>query len=269
MKKNFPQKKAVVVENTDLISRQTFVKMAIGGLGVCYAAAVGYPVYRYLGHYVEKAQSGAAISEVLLKDALKLPKGASMIFKFGAKTCILIHHLDDAWVALDAVCTHLGCTVDYEVGKDRIHCACHGGVYNARTGANVSGPPPRPLKKYGVQIVTDGALVTASETPPKEPELVLKDAAKLPMGSAMSFEIKDRPCLLIHHANNEFVALDGTCTHKGCKVKYQPDKNRVFCPCHAGVFDPDNGTVVSGPPPAPLHKFRLKVNNDDVVIFLS
>ena len=64
------------------------------------------------------------------------------MFKFGTAPAMLIHHEDGRWVAMTAVCTHLGCTVQYEPQADRIHCACHGGVYNAYTGANVSGPPP-------------------------------------------------------------------------------------------------------------------------------
>ena len=61
---------------------------------------------------------------------------------------------------MTAVCTHLGCTVQYEAQADRIHCACHGGVYNAYTGANVSGPPPKPLKLFKVAVGTDGVQVS-------------------------------------------------------------------------------------------------------------
>ena len=53
---------------------------------------------------------------------------------------------------MTAVCTHLGCTVQYEPQADRVHCACHGGVYNPYTGANVSGPPPKPLTIYKVAV---------------------------------------------------------------------------------------------------------------------
>ena len=59
-----------------------------------------------------------------------------------------------------AVCTHLGCTVQYEPQADRIHCACHGGVYNAYTGANVSGPPPKPLKLFKVAVSDIGVKVS-------------------------------------------------------------------------------------------------------------
>ncbi len=73
---------------------------------------------------------------------------------------MLIHHEDGRWIALTAVCTHLGCTVQYEPQTDRIHCACHGGVYNAYTGANVSGPPPKPLKLFKVAVNETGVEVS-------------------------------------------------------------------------------------------------------------
>src|ERR1039458_5417045 len=83
-----------------------------------------------------------------------------LMFKFGAAPAMLIHHADGRWVALTAVCTHLGCTVQYEPQADRIHCACHGGVYNAYTGANVSGPPPKPLKLFKVAVNEAGVDVS-------------------------------------------------------------------------------------------------------------
>ena len=112
----------------------------------------GYPIYRYLASPEEMASSATAVKEVSLKDAQKLPAGSVLMFKFGTSPAMLIHHADGTWASLSAVCTHLGCTVQYEPQADRIHCACHGGVYNAYTGANVSGPPPKPLKKFNVVV---------------------------------------------------------------------------------------------------------------------
>lgn len=133
-------------------SRRTFVKVAIGGVTLAYAAAIGYPVYRYLASSVEKSVAESAVTDVSLPDADKLPKGSVLMFKFGSRPALLIHHEDDSWVALDAVCTHLGCTVAFDKANNRIHCACHGGVYDANTGENISGPPPRPLKKYALKV---------------------------------------------------------------------------------------------------------------------
>jgi len=145
--------------NGEARTRRAFL-MAAGAAGVCYAAALGYPVYRYLASPDEMALSASAVTEVTLKDAQKLPSGSALMFKFGPSPAVLIHHTDGRWIALSAVCSHLGCTVQYEPQMDRIHCACHGGVYNAYTGANVSGPPPKPLKLFKVAVNETGVEVS-------------------------------------------------------------------------------------------------------------
>ena len=35
---------------------------------------------------------------------------------------------------------------------DVVECPWHGGQFNVRTGARVSGPPPEPLRTYRVQV---------------------------------------------------------------------------------------------------------------------
>jgi cytochrome b6-f complex iron-sulfur subunit len=145
-----------LVEETNDKTTRRFFLAAAGAAGVAYAAALAYPIYRYLASPEEMALSATAVTEVTLKDAQKLPLGSVLMFKFGTAPAMLIHHEDGRWVSMTAVCTHLGCTVQYEPLADRIHCACHGGVYNAYTGANVSGPPPKPLKLFKVAVNETG-----------------------------------------------------------------------------------------------------------------
>jgi cytochrome b6-f complex iron-sulfur subunit len=141
-------------------TRRGFVKVAVGGVGLAYAAAIGYPIYRYLNSPVEKSVEMAAVKEVTLPNADKLPQGSALMFKFGVRPSLLIHHTDNAWTALTAVCTHMGCTVAYNPATARIECHCHGGVYDAKTGDNISGPPPRPLTKYNIKIAAGSVTVT-------------------------------------------------------------------------------------------------------------
>lgn len=149
----------IVEEHQEPHTRRAFLAAA-GAAGLAYTAALAYPIYRYLASPAEMAMSATAVTEVTLKDAHKLPAGSVLMFKFGPAPAMLIHHEDGRWVALTAVCTHLGCTVQYEPYLDRIHCACHGGVYNAYTGANVSGPPPKPLKLFKVAVNDTGVEVS-------------------------------------------------------------------------------------------------------------
>lgn len=57
-----------------------------------------------------------------------------------------------------------------------------------------------------------------------------------------------------------YVAMSNVCTHLGCRVRWIPEQEKFFCPCHNGVFDKD-GSVVSGPPPRPLDQFETKVES--------
>ena len=66
--------------------------------------------------------------------------------------------------------------------------------------------------------------------------------------------------------SRDFVAMSNICTHLGCRVRWIPDQEGFFCPCHNGVFTKD-GSVVSGPPPRPLDRFESKV--EDGVLFVK
>jgi cytochrome b6-f complex iron-sulfur subunit len=52
---------------------------------------------------------------------------------------------------LSAVCSHLGCLVNYRKETREFICPCHGGKYDI-AGRNIEGPPPAPLTKYPVEV---------------------------------------------------------------------------------------------------------------------
>lgn len=62
-----------------------------------------------------------------------------------------------------------------------------------------------------------------------------------------------------------FLALSATCTHLGCLVRWRTDEGQFVCPCHNGRFDAE-GNVVSGPPPAPLHRIETKIENGQLMV---
>ena len=64
----------------------------------------------------------------------------------------------------------------------------------------------------------------------------------------------------------DYVVMSNVCTHLACRVRWIPEKDSFFCPCHNGVFAKD-GTVVAGPPSRPLDRFESKV--EDGVIFIK
>jgi menaquinol-cytochrome c reductase iron-sulfur subunit len=54
-------------------------------------------------------------------------------------------------VAFDPRCTHAGCAFEW-TDQDRYACLCHDAFF-APDGAVISGPPPRPLDRFGVREV--------------------------------------------------------------------------------------------------------------------
>lgn len=60
------------------------------------------------------------------------------------------------FLALSAVCTHLGCNVRWRPEDSRFACPCHAGFYDPN-GDVISGPPPRPLRHLETRV-RDGVL---------------------------------------------------------------------------------------------------------------
>ena len=87
-------------------------------------------------------------------------EGGTLVQPAGLHDKILVVHLNDNTLhAVSAICTHMGCTVNYNEGIGRMHCPCHGSEF-ALDGGNIKGPAKRPLKRYAVAM-ENGQLVIA------------------------------------------------------------------------------------------------------------
>ena len=80
--------------------------------------------------------------------------GGGKVVAMGS-TPVIVTNTAQGFHAFSAVCTHLGCIVAFDSTLGQIGCPCHGGVFNASTGAVVSGPPPAPLKPVTVVVEKD------------------------------------------------------------------------------------------------------------------
>lgn len=74
-----------------------------------------------------------------------------------------------------------------------------------------------------------------------------------------------RPVLLIRVGENDLRAFSAICTHLNCTVQFQRETQQIWCACHNGRYDL-NGRVLSGPPPAPLERYSVRVRGDEIVI---
>jgi cytochrome b6-f complex iron-sulfur subunit len=106
--------------------------------------------------------------------------------------------------------------------------------------------------------------------PPSVPEASVNEVAAgkvqdLKPNSGKIVKFGSRPALLVRVAEGEWRAYSAICTHLNCTVQYRDTDRQIWCACHNGVYD-INGKVVSGPPPAPLEEYAVRVRGDEVVI---
>jgi len=64
---------------------------------------------------------------------------------------------------------------------------------------------------------------------------------------------------------DEVAVYSSRCTHLGCTVHWDANKQLFLCACHGGAFNPD-GSVNAGPPPRPLDRYAFKVHNESLFV---
>ena len=77
--------------------------------------------------------------------------------------CVLIRTREDALVAYSQKCTHLSCAVRPRLEEDIIHCPCHEGYFDLRSGRPIAGPPRRPLDLVRLQVRGNDIYATGIE----------------------------------------------------------------------------------------------------------
>jgi len=63
----------------------------------------------------------------------------------------------DEYVAYSQKCTHLSCAVIPQPEEGVLHCPCHEGYFDLRSGRPIAGPPNRPLPRIHLDV-RDGAI---------------------------------------------------------------------------------------------------------------
>src|SRR5690348_11596048 len=71
------------------------------------------------------------------------------------------------------------------------------------------------------------------------PAVRVASLTQVPEGSSVNFHYPDEsyPGILVHLPGGKLVAYEQRCTHLLCPVLYERGRNRIFCPCHEGVFN--------------------------------
>ena len=137
------------------LPRRRFVELLLGSGLVATALSFIYPILKYL---VPPKLPDLGSDAVVAARTSEIKPNEGKIFRFGTKPGLLIQTSSGEYRAMSAVCTHLGCTVQYRGDLHQVWCACHNGMYDLN-GRNISGPPPRPLEALEVQVRGDEIFV--------------------------------------------------------------------------------------------------------------
>ncbi len=156
------------------MGRRQFMNLLTFGTVTGVALGALYPVVQYF----VPPSSGSAGGGVTAKDALgndiivstyltSHPAGDRTLaqgLKGDPTYLVVTQDLSLAEYGINAVCTHLGCVVPWNVSENKFICPCHGSQYNSE-GKVVRGPAPLSLALAHVTVADDKiAFTTWKET---------------------------------------------------------------------------------------------------------
>jgi nitrite reductase/ring-hydroxylating ferredoxin subunit/uncharacterized membrane protein YphA (DoxX/SURF4 family) len=111
-----------------------------------------------LGRILPKSLPGSSAGpkNVIKGAALKVGEPHSFVSKAG--TPAVLFRTKNGVFAYSAVCTHQGCTVQFNSASSKLQCGCHGAVFDPFNEAKVvDGPTNTPLAK--IEVAEEGAWI--------------------------------------------------------------------------------------------------------------
>jgi nitrite reductase/ring-hydroxylating ferredoxin subunit len=134
-------------------SRRALLLSGAAGVAAGVAAAVGFD---RLSKRPAPPPDQALVQEngtwKPVKALAELPERTPVAFRSGAIEGFLIRHGQDV-KGLSAVCTHMGCILNYSTFRKQIECPCHGATFqtNGQPSDQYDSPLP-PLPSLSVRV---------------------------------------------------------------------------------------------------------------------
>lgn len=133
--------------------RRKFLYIILGGVAATFSGLAAWPVWRYL---LPGEKVGGEEKIPIAK--ADIPLGQAHFFSFRGQPAVVLQLASGQFVAFSAVCTHLGCIIQWQPGKGEFLCPCHAGRFGT-DGQVLGGPPPKPLESLPATVEGDQVLV--------------------------------------------------------------------------------------------------------------
>ena len=140
------------------MGRRRFMRLLLSFSVFSMLAMIATPIVGFL--IPPKTAGVGAGGRVLVGTTADIPPGTGKVVAMGTSP-VMVVNAEAGIKAFSAVCTHLGCIVEFDATVKQIVCPCHDGHFNPASGAVVSGPPPQPLTPVTVAVEKDQIFLVA------------------------------------------------------------------------------------------------------------
>ena len=134
--------------------------------------------------------------------------------------------------------------------------------------ANDAGQAPGTTPATGSSMASQPSASTSSKNGGSmngggQTGTLLGKASDVPVGGGMVFTAAK--VVVTQPSKGQYKAFSAVCTHVGCLCNQVAD-GTINCPCHGSKFKITDGSVVTGPAPAPLAAKTVTVSGGNLLL---
>ena len=137
-------------------NRRNFLTQVLAGWFFIVLVPAIYAIVEYI---IPPRLREKVIRYFLIGKVSDLALESAEIVRADKKAFALVRTQEGQIRAFSAVCTHLGCVVQYQSDRKVFHCNCHGSEYNL-DGKNIAGPAPKPLLPFKAEVKGDDIFIS-------------------------------------------------------------------------------------------------------------
>ena len=146
------------------ITRRRLIGWLLGFSVISTLGGVLTPVVGFLWPPVRAGSSGQG-GRTLVGTIEDFPLNSGKVVPVNDEPVIVVNTEAGGLKAFSAICTHLACVVYWHEQRRVIQSPCHDGRFSPLNGTVISGPPPRPLPPYELEIVNGEVYIGEAKGP--------------------------------------------------------------------------------------------------------